>query len=122
MVILNIQLKGGNKGIHTFPMGIRRKVNVIVPLEFELTYYNVAIQYVNHLATGTSASIFFIVNTQAYTKYLQLIYMYTYLYMFDTNILIILQKSAQHGEIFIRAMHLKYSNSENKAICSPILN
>ena len=29
------------------------KVNKIAPLEFELTYYDVAVQYINHYTTGT---------------------------------------------------------------------
>ena len=37
-----------NKRIHTFPKGISLKVNVIVRLEFELAYYDIAIQHVNH--------------------------------------------------------------------------
>ena len=32
-----------DKGIYTFPKGIYPKVNVIVPLEFELAYYDSAV-------------------------------------------------------------------------------
>ena len=37
----------------TFPKDIRLKVNVIAQLEFELTYYEVILQHVNHDTTGT---------------------------------------------------------------------
>ena len=39
-------------GVHTFPKGISPKVNVIVQLEFELAYYDVAVQHVSHYAMG----------------------------------------------------------------------
>ena len=32
-----------DKGAHTFPKGICPNVNVIAPLEFELTYFEVAV-------------------------------------------------------------------------------
>ena len=38
---------------HIFPKVIRPKGNVIARLEFELTYYDVAHQYVSQAATGT---------------------------------------------------------------------
>ena len=41
----------GNKRIHIFPKGISAKVNVIVWLEFEFTYYYAAVQYISHYAT-----------------------------------------------------------------------
>ena len=34
--------------IHTFPKGISPKVNVIALLEFELAYYDVAVQHISH--------------------------------------------------------------------------
>ena len=37
-----------DKGVHPFPKGISAKMNVIARLEFELSYYNVAVQHVNH--------------------------------------------------------------------------
>ena len=43
----------GNKGVHTFFKGICVKVNVIVQLESELAYYNVAVQHISHNAMGT---------------------------------------------------------------------
>ena len=42
---------------HTFLKGISLKVNIIVQLEFELTYHNVTIQYVTHKATETNPQI-----------------------------------------------------------------
>ena len=38
-------------GVYTFPKGISPKVNVIAWLEFELAYYDVKVQHVNHYAT-----------------------------------------------------------------------
>ena len=35
----------GYKGVHTFPNGISRKVNVMARLECELAYFKIAIQY-----------------------------------------------------------------------------
>ena len=37
----------------TFSKGISLKVIVIAWLEFELTFYNVTIQHINHYTTGT---------------------------------------------------------------------
>ena len=39
-----------DKGNRTFPKGISLKVNVIVRLEFELAFYDVAVLLVNHYA------------------------------------------------------------------------
>ena len=39
-----------------FPNGVSPKVNVIVRLGFELTYYNIAVQHVSHYTTGTPFS------------------------------------------------------------------
>ena len=52
VVLFNPQL-GVWLGIHTFPKGICPKVNVIARLEFELAYYNSAVQRFNHYATRT---------------------------------------------------------------------
>ena len=41
------------KGVHTFPKGISPKVNVLAQLEFELTYYDVAVQHISHYAMST---------------------------------------------------------------------
>ena len=38
----------GDKKVYTFPNGISPKVNVIVQLEFELTYDDVAVQHDSH--------------------------------------------------------------------------
>ena len=40
--------KVGDKLVHTFPKGISLKVNVIARLEFELTYYDAAVQHISH--------------------------------------------------------------------------
>ena len=37
-----------DKGIHTPPKSISPKMNAILWLEFELAYYNVTVQHVNH--------------------------------------------------------------------------
>ena len=42
-----------NKGVHTFLKGISLKANVIVQLQFELTHYNIEVQYLIHHAIGT---------------------------------------------------------------------
>ena len=39
-------------------MGISPKVNVIAWLEFELAYYDIAIEHVSHYATGTQPNHF----------------------------------------------------------------
>ena len=41
-------LAKGDKDVHAFLKSISLKVNVIVWLEFELVYYNVAVQHVSH--------------------------------------------------------------------------
>ena len=38
----------GDKGVHTFSKDIRAKVNVMVRQGFELAYYDVTVQHVNH--------------------------------------------------------------------------
>ena len=45
--ILSISEK--DKGFHAFTKSISLKVNVIAWLEFELTYYDIAVKHVNHL-------------------------------------------------------------------------
>ena len=54
VLILFITNRWWNKGVHAFPKGISLKVNVIVWLELKLAYYVVAVQYVNHCATGVT--------------------------------------------------------------------
>ena len=44
---------GGDKGNNTFPSGISQKMKVIVWLEFELAYYNLAFQNISHYAMRT---------------------------------------------------------------------
>ena len=39
------------KEIHTFPKGIYPKVNILAWLEFELAYYDPAVQRFNHYTT-----------------------------------------------------------------------
>ena len=43
-----------DKGAHTFPKGIRLKVNVIARLEHELAYYDSDVHRFNHYTMGTS--------------------------------------------------------------------
>ena len=40
-----------DKGFHVFPKGICPKVNIIARLEFELAYYDSAVQRFNHYRT-----------------------------------------------------------------------
>ena len=42
-----------DKGIPIFLKGIRPNVNVITQLEFELTYYDAAVQLVSYYTMGT---------------------------------------------------------------------
>ena len=44
----------GDKGVHAFLKGISLNVNVIAPLEFELTYYETAVQAFSNYVTGIS--------------------------------------------------------------------
>ena len=48
-------------GVHTFPKGICTKVNVIVRREFELTYYDFAVQHFNHYTTRTPTKSFLLI-------------------------------------------------------------
>ena len=41
-------IAGEDKKFFIFPNGISLKVKIIEQLEFEITFYNVAIQYVNY--------------------------------------------------------------------------
>ena len=47
-----------NTVVHTFPHGISLKVNVIAQLEFEQAYFEAAIHYISHYATGISPYIY----------------------------------------------------------------
>ena len=38
----------GDKEFHTFPKGIRAKVNIIARLEFELAYFEVTVKLLRH--------------------------------------------------------------------------
>ena len=46
-----LNLNWGNKGIHTFPTC--PKINIIAQLKFELAYYDIAVQHVNHYTMVT---------------------------------------------------------------------
>ena len=46
------------KGVHAFPKSINPKVNAITQLEFELPYYDAAVQHISHDTTG--APLYFI--------------------------------------------------------------
>ena len=47
MILFN-PIAGGDKGERTFPKGISPKVNVIARLEFELAYFEAAVQRFSH--------------------------------------------------------------------------
>ena len=46
-----------DKGIHNFPKSISPKGDIITQMEFELAYYDVAVQYVSHYITATPLNI-----------------------------------------------------------------
>ena len=52
----NLPIDGRIKDFHTFRKGISLKVNIITRLEFDLVYYDSAVQHVNHNVTDTSPS------------------------------------------------------------------
>ena len=43
--------------VHSFPMSICPRVNVIARLEFELAYYDSAVQPFNHYTSGTPLAL-----------------------------------------------------------------
>ena len=45
------------KRFHSFPKGISQKVNVIARLEFELVYYDIAVQYVSYNTRETPLQV-----------------------------------------------------------------
>ena len=53
LVILFEPIAGGIRGFMLFSESISLKVNVILQLEFELAYNDLAVKHVNHNATGT---------------------------------------------------------------------
>ena len=48
-----ISHSGGDLRVYAFPKGISLKVNIIAQQEFELAYYDIAVQYVSHYTTET---------------------------------------------------------------------
>ena len=44
-----------DKEVDAFSKGINPKVNIIAWQEFELIYYDVAVQHINHYTMGTSS-------------------------------------------------------------------
>ena len=44
-------MMGRNKGFYTFPKGMSPKVNVMVWLEIEFTYFEAAVQHLSHYTT-----------------------------------------------------------------------
>ena len=46
-----------DKGVHIFLKSINLKVNIIAQLEFELTYYDIVVQHVNHYTMETFPSL-----------------------------------------------------------------
>ena len=57
-VVVFLSHSWGHKRVHIFPKGINPKVNVIAWLEFELAYYDFAVEHVSHYATGSYQSLF----------------------------------------------------------------
>ena len=51
MILFNPLL--GYKGLHTFPKSIRLKVNIMASLEFELAYYDFAVEHLSHYTMGS---------------------------------------------------------------------
>ena len=54
----NLTQSWEDKGVYTFPKGIRPKVNIIARLEYEPTYYDSAVYRFNHYSTRTSPRVF----------------------------------------------------------------
>ena len=50
-----------DKRVHAFPKSRRPKANVTAQLDFELVYYNVAVQHISHDDTETFASPFLLI-------------------------------------------------------------
>ena len=44
--------------VHAVPKSISPEMNEIAQLKFELTYFNIAVQHVNYLATETHRKFF----------------------------------------------------------------
>ena len=76
----NLTHNGEDKEAHTFPKGICSKVNVIAQLEFELTYYDFAVQCFNHYNTRTLPIYTFNVTI---LKYIVNIYIYIHTHIYD---------------------------------------
>ena len=45
-------MEWGEKVVHTFPIGISPKVNIIAQLEFEFTCYDVTFYHISHCDIG----------------------------------------------------------------------
>ena len=50
--MISVASCGRDKVVHTVLKGISPKVNILAQLEFKLTCYNAAIQYVSHYGPG----------------------------------------------------------------------
>ena len=57
---------GFKHGVFNFPDGICPKVNIIARLEFELVYYDSAVQRFNHYTTKTSPTTLKVKPTERY--------------------------------------------------------
>ena len=57
-VMVLLSYRWDDKGVHTFPKCICPKVNIIARLEFELAYYNSAVQRFNHYTMRTTQDVF----------------------------------------------------------------
>ena len=79
------------KGVHNFPKGISPKVNLIAQLDFELTYYNAAVQYISHYTTMAPVikyfDIIFRTNTVSIITIIIIIIIVTPLRIFRTILL-----------------------------------
>ena len=56
-IVFNPKL-GEDKRVYTFPKGISPKVNVIAQLEFELAYFEAAVQRYSHYAIRVNRVIY----------------------------------------------------------------
>ena len=58
VVVLLIPELVGAKRVPNFPNGISPKVNAILQLKFEIAYYNITVQHINHNAMVTGQNLF----------------------------------------------------------------
>ena len=101
MVEFNPQLE--DKRVHIFPKSLSPKVSVKTRLEFELTYYNVAVKHIDHLSTKTlTHTISFKLITDKQLNYTNIFYVIKFLSKPKTYVII------TQSEL----IRQKYSNSD----------